>query len=303
MRCSGCRHGNPPGSRFCNRCGAALKAAWGGPGGSIGLYTPPYLRDGVLRSPAAVHGERKSVTVLFADVQGSTTLAGSIDAEEWHLLLDRPGGPRAARLRGRARSPERAPPLCRAAPARARVRLRGPHRAPLGRGGGGCDRRCASPRLHGPGADGAPGRSHRGAGRGGKDLCERADDAPGLGLLPLSRDRARAAQGRGGGRAGLRARGARGGGLAVRGGAVPRALGFCRTRRGAGGARRGARASPRGRGRRDRSRRRCGGRKESALLRVRRALPCPRLARDHGRGSSACCTRSRRGRRAASRRS
>ena len=54
-----------------------------------GAYTPKHLADKILQSRSAVEGERKQVTVLFADVQGSTALAEQVGPEEWHALLDR----------------------------------------------------------------------------------------------------------------------------------------------------------------------------------------------------------------------
>ena len=52
-------------------------------------YTPKHLADGILQSKSVLEGERKQVTVLFADVQGSLALSGRVGAEEWHRLLDR----------------------------------------------------------------------------------------------------------------------------------------------------------------------------------------------------------------------
>ncbi len=52
-------------------------------------YTPKHLADNILQSKSALEGERKRVTVLFADVKGSMELAGQVDAEEWHRILDR----------------------------------------------------------------------------------------------------------------------------------------------------------------------------------------------------------------------
>jgi hypothetical protein len=43
-------------------------------------YTPPHLTDQILASRAALEGERKHVTVLFADIQGSTEL---LQASTW----------------------------------------------------------------------------------------------------------------------------------------------------------------------------------------------------------------------------
>ena len=51
-------------------------------------YTPPHLTDKILASRAALEGERKQVTVLFADIKGSTELIQSLDPEEARKLLD-----------------------------------------------------------------------------------------------------------------------------------------------------------------------------------------------------------------------
>ena len=52
-------------------------------------YTPKHLADKILQSKSALEGERKQVTVLFADVKGSMELAEQLDPEEWHRILDR----------------------------------------------------------------------------------------------------------------------------------------------------------------------------------------------------------------------
>ena len=52
-------------------------------------YTPKHLADKILQSKSALEGERKQVTVLFADVKGSMELAEQVDAEQWHAILDR----------------------------------------------------------------------------------------------------------------------------------------------------------------------------------------------------------------------
>jgi class 3 adenylate cyclase/tetratricopeptide (TPR) repeat protein len=51
-------------------------------------YTPKHLADRILQSRSALEGERKQVTVLFADVKGSMALAEGMGAEEWHALMD-----------------------------------------------------------------------------------------------------------------------------------------------------------------------------------------------------------------------
>ncbi len=86
MSCPSCGHENPAGSRFCNACGERLAPATGPAPRS---YTPRHLVEKVLASKSALEGERKPVTVLFADVARSMELAERVDAEEWHRLLDR----------------------------------------------------------------------------------------------------------------------------------------------------------------------------------------------------------------------
>src|SRR6266436_1780892 len=51
-------------------------------------YTPPYLAEKILTSRSALEGERKQVTVLFADLKGSTELIQGLDPEEARKLLD-----------------------------------------------------------------------------------------------------------------------------------------------------------------------------------------------------------------------
>src|SRR5262245_34096914 len=87
VSCPSCGHDNPAGARFCNECGARLVAP------TITReprsYTPRHLVEKILASQSALRGERKLVTVLFADVVRSMELAERIDPEEWHRLLDR----------------------------------------------------------------------------------------------------------------------------------------------------------------------------------------------------------------------
>jgi class 3 adenylate cyclase len=52
-------------------------------------YTPKHLAEKILQSKSALEGERKQVTVLFADVKGSMELAEHLDPEEWHRILER----------------------------------------------------------------------------------------------------------------------------------------------------------------------------------------------------------------------
>ena len=81
MRCPRCQTEVPAAAKFCMECGAALDR-------SPRSYTPNHLAERILTSRAALEGERKLVTVLFADVKGSQDLAESIDPEAWHRILD-----------------------------------------------------------------------------------------------------------------------------------------------------------------------------------------------------------------------
>src|SRR5262247_3454900 len=51
-------------------------------------YTPAYLAEKILTTKHALEGERKQVTVLFADLKGSTELIEGLDPEEARWLLD-----------------------------------------------------------------------------------------------------------------------------------------------------------------------------------------------------------------------
>ncbi len=73
--------------RFCDRCGAPVAAPAGG-ARQPGEYTPKHLADRILRGRAALEGERKHVTVLFADVKGSVELAAGVDPEVWHEVMN-----------------------------------------------------------------------------------------------------------------------------------------------------------------------------------------------------------------------
>jgi class 3 adenylate cyclase/tetratricopeptide (TPR) repeat protein len=90
MRCPTCGRTNRSDARFCDACGGALARVDGEPTTPVPrAYTPRHLTEQILRSRAALEGERKQVTVLFADIQGSLEIADRIGAEEWHALLDR----------------------------------------------------------------------------------------------------------------------------------------------------------------------------------------------------------------------
>src|SRR5213080_2524700 len=87
--CASCGQANPAGQKFCNGCGQRLGESAGAAERAPRAYTPPHLAEKILTSRAALEGERKQVTVLFADVKGSMELAEQVDPEEWHRILDR----------------------------------------------------------------------------------------------------------------------------------------------------------------------------------------------------------------------
>jgi class 3 adenylate cyclase/tetratricopeptide (TPR) repeat protein len=88
--CPSCGVSVPPGSRFCNACGRPLaERTTREIEREPRAYTPKHLVDKILQSKSALEGERKQVTVLFADVKGSMELAEQVDPEEWHAILDR----------------------------------------------------------------------------------------------------------------------------------------------------------------------------------------------------------------------
>jgi class 3 adenylate cyclase/tetratricopeptide (TPR) repeat protein len=89
-RCLACGFSNEASERFCGGCGTALALpAPGGPRfGPPHSYTPKHLAARILDSKAALEGERKLVTVLFADLQSSMELLVDRDPEEARKVLD-----------------------------------------------------------------------------------------------------------------------------------------------------------------------------------------------------------------------
>src|SRR5262249_55951796 len=89
-RCSQCGTEVPAGAKFCLECGQAV----GGPAvgrdrfSSPESYTPKHLAEKILTSKGALEGERKQVTVLFADLKGSLELLADRDPEEARGILD-----------------------------------------------------------------------------------------------------------------------------------------------------------------------------------------------------------------------
>jgi class 3 adenylate cyclase len=90
--CPTCGARVSPGARFCSECGTPLSAAPAPRGerfASPRSYTPAHLAERILRDRGALSGERKQVTVLFADVSGFTSISERLDPEDVHGLINR----------------------------------------------------------------------------------------------------------------------------------------------------------------------------------------------------------------------
>jgi class 3 adenylate cyclase len=114
MKCPNCEHENTVEAKFCDQCAAPLGRACANCGSKVSStakfcpqcghalkpvaddprftspksYTPQHLADKILTSRAALEGERKQVTVLFADIKGSMELFAERDPEAVQKLLD-----------------------------------------------------------------------------------------------------------------------------------------------------------------------------------------------------------------------
>ena len=114
LTCSQCQHENPQGARFCEECAAPLARTCPGCATSVSATAkfchacahplgsgatqsrfaspqaciPPHLAEKILTARGGLEGERKQVTVLFADLKGSMELLADRDPEEARKLLD-----------------------------------------------------------------------------------------------------------------------------------------------------------------------------------------------------------------------
>jgi predicted amidophosphoribosyltransferase len=116
MKCSKCQHENPEDAKFCIECASPLEFHCPNCGAitpvtgkfckecayelseqkeapSIDFnqpqsYTPKFLADKILTTRSSIEGERKLVTVLFADVANYTSIAEKLDPEEIHQMMD-----------------------------------------------------------------------------------------------------------------------------------------------------------------------------------------------------------------------
>ena len=89
--CPQCHGANPPQFKFCGECGQALdKPPLVSPieYRDPKSYTPKHLADKILTGRRTLEGERKLVTVMFADVAGFTAISEKLDPEDVHRIMD-----------------------------------------------------------------------------------------------------------------------------------------------------------------------------------------------------------------------
>lgn len=94
MLCPNCGETNRRTARFCRSCGSAINQAPAAPPAAVAAspapitYVPKHLSEKIFASRQALEGERKHVTVLFADIRGSTAMIEGRDPEEAQKIID-----------------------------------------------------------------------------------------------------------------------------------------------------------------------------------------------------------------------
>ena len=90
--CPKCGNMILPGAKFCSQCAhpVGLEGEYRAASRFLSPdnYTPKHLADRILTSKGDLEGERKQVTVLFADIVGSLEIIADRDPEEAQRLLD-----------------------------------------------------------------------------------------------------------------------------------------------------------------------------------------------------------------------
>ena len=91
ITCPECGIKNRAGNKFCDECGHDLRKTKVTPPINYSepeSYTPRFLADKILTTRSSIEGERKLVTVLFADVANYTAISDKLDPEEIHEIMD-----------------------------------------------------------------------------------------------------------------------------------------------------------------------------------------------------------------------
>ncbi len=89
--CPNCHFENIQTDKFCGECGTALEKPKEPPPINYlepKSYTPKFLAEKILTTRGSIEGERKLVTVLFADVANYTSMSETLDPEEVHQIMD-----------------------------------------------------------------------------------------------------------------------------------------------------------------------------------------------------------------------
>jgi tetratricopeptide (TPR) repeat protein len=89
--CANCGAQLSPTGKFCSECAHPAGQVTPSPSPRFGApeaYTPKHLAERILTSKSALEGERKQVTILFADLRGSMELLADRDPEDARRLLD-----------------------------------------------------------------------------------------------------------------------------------------------------------------------------------------------------------------------
>ncbi|MEE9611959.1 MAG: adenylate/guanylate cyclase domain-containing protein, partial [Desulfatiglandales bacterium] len=89
--CPQCGFSNPSQFKFCGECGRDLVTPKEAPPIDFDQprsYTPKFLANKILTTRSSIEGERKLVTVLFADVANYTSISEKLDPEEIHQIMD-----------------------------------------------------------------------------------------------------------------------------------------------------------------------------------------------------------------------
>ncbi len=91
LECPDCKTKIPLGKKFCGECGCDLTKPVKAPVINYAepqSYTPKFLANKILKTRSSIEGERKLVTVLFADVANYTAISERLDPEEVHQIMD-----------------------------------------------------------------------------------------------------------------------------------------------------------------------------------------------------------------------
>ena len=91
MTCPVCSVASTPDARFCSNCGNSLTSDPDADAvADVSRYATPELLSKITaaRSAQSMRGERRTVTMLFGDIQGSTAAAEGLDPEDWTEIMN-----------------------------------------------------------------------------------------------------------------------------------------------------------------------------------------------------------------------